>query len=115
MVFTRLLLSILFTLLFSLQEISGERQNIEDLMEFIDLNIKNENNPDALISLQNLEDLSESRMDNLRVLINRMDKILNFIELNFKNINLDGLFGIRIGEGIIFNNNIMILYKLSFV
>jgi hypothetical protein len=115
MVFTRLLLSILFTLLFSLQEISGERQNIEDLMEFIDLNIKNENNPDALISLQNLEDLSESRMDNLRVLINRMDKILSFIELNFKNINLDGLFGIRIGEGIIFNNNIMILYKLSFV
>ena len=68
-------------------------------MEFIQLNIKNENNPNAIISTQDVEMLSESKMDDLKVLIDRLDRILNFMELNFKNINLDGLFGIRIGEG----------------
>ena len=99
MIFTRLLVIFLWILLCNLKTISSKRDNIEELMEFIQLNIKNENNPNAIISTQDVEMLSESKMDDLKVLIDRLDRILNFMELNFKNINLDGLFGIRIGEG----------------
>ena len=90
-------------LVFNMKMITCEKESIEDLMAFVKLNIQNEKNPNAIISQQEVEDEQEfagSQFELLKLIVDRFDKVLSFIELNYKNINLDGLFGIRIAEGI---------------
>ena len=107
MFFTRLIFIFFLPFLIrkSWAQIKNSNQNLDDLMAFIKLSIKNENNPDSIISNeQDDEETIESRIKNINIIIDRFDRILNFMESNYENINLDGLFGIRIAEGFSFFN-----------
>ena len=72
----------------------------------IDKSLKN-------VNIQNLNNIYDDSTAVIANIFDNFNKVLEFLEFNYNDVNVDGLFGIRIAEGIFLNlaakqqNNVM--------